>query len=74
VFPVHRWIKRSVEYSLYEHDAFLPFNDPQQDLRRQELEEKREVYKFKETIPNGPRQVENLPSDEEFSSDVKVGG
>jgi len=72
VFPVQRWIKRGVEYSLYEHDSFLPFQDPQEELRKKELEEKREVYQFKETIKDGPMQVKNLPSDEEFSSSVKV--
>jgi hypothetical protein len=72
VYPVQRWIKRCNEYTLYEHDAFLPFQDPQEELRKKELEEKQEMYQYKETIPNGPRQVKNLPSDEEFSSSIKV--
>jgi len=69
---VQRWIKNNIDYTLYEHDAFLPCEDPREEERKLELQEKREMYQFKETIPNGPRQVKNLPSDEEFSSSVKV--
>ncbi|XP_059482281.1 polyunsaturated fatty acid 5-lipoxygenase-like [Neocloeon triangulifer] len=72
VYPVQRWIKKGVDYSLYQYDAFLPFQDPKEELRKTELEEKRQLYQFKETIPNGPRQVKDLPSDEEFSSDAKA--
>ncbi|CAB3373467.1 Hypothetical predicted protein [Cloeon dipterum] len=71
VYPVQRWIKRGVDYSLYQYDAFLPCDDAQLDLRQEELREKRKLYEFKETIPNGPKQVKDLPSDEEFSSGAK---
>ncbi|CAB3371080.1 Hypothetical predicted protein [Cloeon dipterum] len=67
IFPVQRWIEVERRYYLYEFDAFLPQDDRQPDNRRLELDRKRELYKYKETIERGPRQIQELPDDEKFS-------
>ncbi|XP_059484413.1 allene oxide synthase-lipoxygenase protein-like [Neocloeon triangulifer] len=67
IFPVQRWIEVERRYYLFEFDAFLPQDDRQIDNRRLELQRKREMYQFKQTIERGPKQIKDLPDDEKFS-------
>ncbi|XP_029647282.1 allene oxide synthase-lipoxygenase protein isoform X1 [Octopus sinensis] len=65
-FPVFRWIRPSVHYSLYPWDTFLPQNDPDKEQRENEIKYKREIYKLKYQ-EGSPATLESLPGDEEFS-------
>uniref|UniRef100_A0A0L8H317 Lipoxygenase domain-containing protein n=1 Tax=Octopus bimaculoides TaxID=37653 RepID=A0A0L8H317_OCTBM len=46
-FPVFRWIRPSIHYTLYPWDTFLPQNDPDKEQRENEIKYKREIYKLK---------------------------
>ncbi|CAB3376043.1 Hypothetical predicted protein [Cloeon dipterum] len=67
IFPVQRWIEVERRYHFYEFDAFLPQDDKQPEIRRLELDRKRNLYQFRETIERGPRQIKDLPDEEKFS-------
>ncbi|XP_076063710.1 polyunsaturated fatty acid 5-lipoxygenase-like isoform X1 [Oratosquilla oratoria] len=67
VFPVQRWIAPNKHYDIYLHDLHLPQDDPRQEFRREELEAKRQEYKYEQKTEGGPCQVETLPADERFS-------
>jgi hypothetical protein len=57
ILPVHRWIWEENRYNFYEFDAFLPEEDKQKEIRKVEVERKRKVYTYKETVKDGPKQV-----------------
>lgn len=55
-FPLHRWIQANRKYNFTMYDSILPQDDPYPDQRKQEMGEKRELYKF--GVDTGmPRQV-----------------
>ena len=56
-FPCNRWIKEDKKFVLVKYDAVLPQFDDRKEQRREELEEKRNKYKFAEKAPGLPRQV-----------------
>ncbi|KAL3879853.1 hypothetical protein ACJMK2_032132 [Sinanodonta woodiana] len=57
MFPVFRWIKPHVHYVIREMDNCLPQEDPEIDSRKQDLEQKREVYQVAQKVSGGPGQV-----------------
>ncbi|CAL4074154.1 unnamed protein product [Meganyctiphanes norvegica] len=69
VFPVQRWIAANKHYLMQLHDCLLPQYDPNVELRRQEIIDKRVEYVFIVKFDGGPAQVENLPGDEKFSEE-----
>lgn len=68
-FPVHRWVSDTHQYEFLEFGCYLPQFDPCRVLRVEDLEEKRNVYQYCVKIPNGPAQIDKLPSDEKFSDE-----
>ena len=60
IFPVHRWIWEEKPINIYPHDACLPQDDKQKEVRKAEVERKRQAYIFKETVKNGPPQVKQI--------------
>ncbi|XP_046394318.1 polyunsaturated fatty acid 5-lipoxygenase-like [Ischnura elegans] len=68
VFPLQRWVKPHVRYTMYEHHSFLPQHEPQLEMRREELEEKRKTFEYAARFNKGPLQVATLPADEAFSA------
>ncbi|XP_042240591.1 allene oxide synthase-lipoxygenase protein-like isoform X3 [Homarus americanus] len=72
VFPVLKWVKPSKEHIvLTVNDCLLPQHTPM-DLRAQRMTDlgfKKAIYRFKQNVPHGPAQIENLPSDEKFSEE-----
>ncbi|XP_074661809.1 allene oxide synthase-lipoxygenase protein-like isoform X1 [Tubulanus polymorphus] len=72
VFPIYRWIKEKRVYIFRCLDVSLPQFDPYHEQRRDELRQKRDVYKYCEKYPGAPVQVENLPKDEQFSEKYRV--
>ncbi|XP_014775802.1 polyunsaturated fatty acid 5-lipoxygenase [Octopus bimaculoides] len=65
-FPVFRWIRPSIHYTLYPWDTFLPQNDPDKEQRENEIKYKREIYSL-EYSEGSPVKLKTLPADEEFS-------
>ena len=60
VFPVHRWIRpQSEHFLLIPYDSYLPQNSLEKlNLQRKtELRERRQNYRYKQYIENGPMQV-----------------
>lgn len=70
-FPIQRWINANVKYQFAEHDCHLPHKDPHLEQRKRELTHKKKEYAYVITIPDGPAQIQNLPSDETFSDNYK---
>uniref|UniRef100_A0A6A7FU73 Lipoxygenase n=1 Tax=Hirondellea gigas TaxID=1518452 RepID=A0A6A7FU73_9CRUS len=68
-FPIHRWVSHSHQYEFEEFGCSLPQFDCCPTPRKEDLEEKRNVYKYCIKIPGGPAQVDKLPSDEKFSDE-----
>ncbi|XP_075544217.1 polyunsaturated fatty acid 5-lipoxygenase-like isoform X2 [Dermacentor variabilis] len=71
VFPFHRWLPSEMHFFVALYDCVLPHDDPHQDQRRQELQRKRKLYRYKAWIPEGPTQAYRLPEDEQFSHEYK---
>ncbi|XP_045601794.1 allene oxide synthase-lipoxygenase protein isoform X4 [Procambarus clarkii] len=72
VFPVLRWVKPSpVHTFLTVNDCLLPQDTPDflKAQRMTNLGHKKKVYRYKQNVPDGPAQIENLPSDEKFSEE-----
>lgn len=67
VFPLQRWVKPHVKYTMHEHHTFLPQHDPDHELRKEELLGKRKVFEYEPRFNRGPLQVKSLPDDEAFS-------
>lgn len=59
IFPVFRWIRPDYHYLIEHLDTALPQFDPHSDQRKEELEDKREVYQVMQKVPHGPAQVFN---------------
>ncbi|XP_064609700.1 polyunsaturated fatty acid 5-lipoxygenase-like isoform X2 [Liolophura sinensis] len=70
-FPVFRWIRTDHHYVIEHLDTSLPQFDEQKEQRQMELEEKRELYKLKVKVPGLPIQVDQIPSDENFSTEYR---
>ena len=62
IYPVYRWIKAFHHYNIYNFDTFLPQDDPFQEQREMELDDKRVVYVAKQKIPGLVAQVSFLVS------------
>lgn len=45
-FPIHRWVSPKHEYLFYEYASCLPQLDPCLEARKDDLEKKRESYKY----------------------------
>ncbi|XP_077519129.1 polyunsaturated fatty acid 5-lipoxygenase-like isoform X2 [Amblyomma americanum] len=71
VFPFHRWLPANVHFFVTMYDCVLPHDDPNQRQRRDELQRKRKLYRYKAWIPEGPTQSYRLPEDEQFSHEYK---
>lgn len=71
VFPIFRWIKSDYHYQIKHLDTSLPQHEEYPEQRQMELAEKRKVYEFQQKVKNGPAQVKQMPSDEQFSFDYK---
>ncbi|XP_059168642.1 allene oxide synthase-lipoxygenase protein-like isoform X2 [Physella acuta] len=71
VFPIFRWIKAKYHYQINHLDTSLPQDEQYPEQRAMELSEKRKAYEFDQKVPDGPAQVKNMPSDEQFSFDYK---
>ncbi|KAK3099754.1 hypothetical protein FSP39_009132 [Pinctada imbricata] len=56
VFPIYRWIRPNFKYRIVHLDTFLPQEDPHQEQRQIELEEKKNVYEYEQKITDGPSQ------------------
>ena len=56
-FPVHRWISTTRHHFFLEFDSILPQYSRHEKDRAQELEDKRELYEFRELIPDFPPGV-----------------
>ncbi len=56
-FPCNRWIKEDVRFVLVKYDSVLPQFDDRKQQRKEELDGKREKFKFVEKAPGLPRQV-----------------
>ena len=56
-FPIHRWIKPNLKYTVPEFDSCLPQFDIHRDQRDEELREKREQYQYIMHVEGGPSQV-----------------
>lgn len=75
-FPMFRWVVPDEgdgenHYIIMELDTILPQSDPNPMQRVRELERKRQHYQLKYMYDNIP-MVEELPSDEEFSTEYKT--
>lgn len=68
-FPIHRWISGKKKYVFYVYDSILPQFDKRVNQRSQELQEKRKFYRFCEDCLGLPRQIEELPPEEQFSNE-----
>ncbi|CAH1776780.1 unnamed protein product [Owenia fusiformis] len=68
-FPVLRWIKADQHYTIQHLDTSLPQQDEYPEQRKKELDEKREIYRYKQNFQGGPMQILELPDDEKFSND-----
>ncbi|KAK8746647.1 hypothetical protein OTU49_017121 [Cherax quadricarinatus] len=71
VFPVMRWVKPPAHTVLTVNDCLLPQDTPD-DLKPQRmtnLGNKKTTYRYIQNVPDGPVQIENLPSDEKFSDE-----
>lgn len=71
IFPCNRWVKAVRKLVLTKYDCVLPQFDENPEQRKQELEDKREVYRMARKAPGIPKQVESCPRDEHFSNDYK---
>ncbi|XP_071125882.1 allene oxide synthase-lipoxygenase protein-like isoform X3 [Mytilus edulis] len=71
IFPVFRWIKGNYHYCIQHLDTSLSQCDKYPNQRYMELSEKRKTYQLKVKFENGPAQVKEIPSDEQFSFDYK---
>ncbi|XP_064481893.1 polyunsaturated fatty acid 5-lipoxygenase-like isoform X2 [Ornithodoros turicata] len=71
VFPFHRWVPPDIHFFVGLYDCVLPHSDPHQTQRRDELRRKRQLYRYKAWIPDGPTQSYSLPEDERFSHEYK---
>lgn len=56
-FPFHRWVPADLHFFVSLYDCVLPHADAHQNQRRQELQRKRRIYRYKTWIPDGPTQV-----------------
>ncbi|KAG8229788.1 hypothetical protein J437_LFUL005869 [Ladona fulva] len=57
VFPLQRWVKPHKKYTMHEHHTFLPQHDPDPELRKEELDTKKEMFKYAARFNQGPLQV-----------------
>lgn len=57
IFPCNRWVKAERKLILTRYDCVLPQFDEHPEQRKQELEEKREVYRLARKAPGIPKQV-----------------
>ncbi|KAL9968315.1 hypothetical protein ACROYT_G026674 [Oculina patagonica] len=71
IFPCHRWVKAERRLILTQYDCVLPQFDENPQQRKQELEDKREVYRLSRKAPGIPKQIESCPRDERFSNEQK---
>ena len=60
VFPCHRWVKANRKLVLTKWDCVLPQFDKNPEQRKEELEEKRQVYVMSRKAPGLPKQVRRL--------------
>ena len=60
MFPCNRWVKANRKLVLTKWDCVLPQFDQHPDQRKQELEEKRELYVMSRKAPGIPKQVRNV--------------
>ena len=56
LFPVNRWIPGNKRLYFMEYDASLPQSDPNQEQRKEELENRRQIYEY-EFLENLPPRV-----------------
>jgi len=59
-FPVQRWVKDGVHYKIPAVHTCLPQEDKYPDMRAEELEDKRMMYKYEQKAPGFPVQVGNV--------------
>lgn len=71
IFPCNRWVKAERKLILTKYDCVLPQFDEHPEQRKEELEDKRGVYRLSRKAPGIPKQVESCPRDEHFSNDYK---
>lgn len=57
IFPCNRWVKAERKLALTVYDCVLPQFDENPEQRKQELEDKREVYRLARKAPGIPKQV-----------------
>lgn len=57
IFPVKRWIMSDVELKVSEFDSSLPFDDKNEEQRKQELKAKKLKYNLIEANPGMPKEV-----------------
>lgn len=60
VFPIFRWVPANTHMVFRVNDTMLPSQDPEQQQRWNELQEKRKSYIVCQKIPGGPPQVNVL--------------
>ena len=58
IFPCNRWVKAKRKMVLTIYDCVLPQFDEHAEQRKQELEDKRDVYRMARKAPGIPKQVE----------------
>ena len=58
IFPCNRWVKAKRKLVLTIYDCVLPQFDEHAEQRKQELEDKRDVYRMARKAPGIPKQVE----------------
>ncbi|XP_033111083.1 arachidonate 5-lipoxygenase-like [Anneissia japonica] len=68
-FPINRWIKGGAKTRWSRYDCELPQNDSEHKQRKDELIQKRFVYRYWQKIPGLPVQARTLPSDEKYRPD-----
>ena len=57
IFPCNRWVKAERKLNLTPYDCVLPQFDENPEQRKQELEDKRELYRLSRKAPGIPKQV-----------------
>ena len=66
MFPCNRWVKAERRLNLTQYDCVLPQFDENPEQRKQELEDKRDLYRLSIKEPGFPKQVRliaNINSD-----------
>ena len=57
IFPCNRWMKSERRLNLTQYDCVLPQFDENSEQRKQELEDKRDLYRLSRKAPGIPKQV-----------------